>query len=885
MQEPRTRLIVKNVPKHVDEKRLRKHFAERGQVSDARIVRTKEGKSRQFAFVGFTTEADAEDALQYYNQTFLDTSRIQVERAQPKGTTGIARPWSKHSEGSSRAKKLADAKARKESREKEKKQKFEGDGGSAGKKEKAAGAGSARGKVEKEEFIAALKKRSEARFWDNDDALLANSPGAAAYTPEYDEDGDNSHDGSSSQDHRSSQEVGSGSDRDEEIVQEITGSSRSSKDTRAAGAVSDMDWLRSKVDKGGGGVGGGGGGGGGGKSKTVEDSGSDSEHEEDEDDSGDSSDASEGGSAEGGKRARGSASGPEAGGNAKQVGQDAADGSDAEGDGDDDGEESGLSVGRLFVRNLPYTCTEDDLRELFGYFGTLSEVHLPVDDVKRGKGFAFVQFVIPEDAGKALEQLDRHAFHGRLLHIIPARRQPGSSGAEMAGKAGAAAAGKSYKEQKEMERRARAGDSVGWNASFVRSDTVVDALADRLGVGKSDILDREQGDMAVRLALGETHLVKENKDYFEKEGVDISVLESAKATGGGKGVEERSSTVILVKNLPYSTEAVELAKRFGAFGDVGRVLLPPSKAVALVEFLAASDARKAFKRLAYTRFHHVPLYLEWAPVKAFRETFEPSSKPASLPASEKAATGEEAKVDEDEVAAGRASSEPLTVYVKNLSFSTNEPGLRSCFEKAGLNVRSVSIPRKKGPGASEAKLSMGFGFVECADKSLVEKALKALQGTVLDGHALELKRSTKRLTPTVKESSSTSSHGDDVKKSKLIIRNIPFQATAQELRELFSSFGQLKRVRLPKKFDGGHRGFAFVDFLTPQEAVSAKKSLESTHLYGRHLVSQWAEDGEDMDAMRAKAARDVRGPADSGRVKRQKTGDGSGGDDFADMDV
>lgn len=74
--------------------------------------------------------------------------------------------------------------------------------------------------------------------------------------------------------------------------------------------------------------------------------------------------------------------------------------------------------------------------------------------------------------------------------------------------------------------------------------------------------------MAVRLALGETHLVKENKEYFEKEGVDISVLESAKAKGGGKGAEERSSTVILVKNLPYSTEAVELAKRFGAFGDV-----------------------------------------------------------------------------------------------------------------------------------------------------------------------------------------------------------------------------------------------------------------------------------------------------------------------------
>lgn len=77
-----------------------------------------------------------------------------------------------------------------------------------------------------------------------------------------------------------------------------------------------------------------------------------------------------------------------------------------------------------------------------------------------------------------------------------------------------------------------------------------------------------QGDMAVRLALGETLLVKENKEYFEKEGVDLSVLESAKGKGSGRGAEERSSTIILVKNLPYSAEAADIAKRFGAFGDV-----------------------------------------------------------------------------------------------------------------------------------------------------------------------------------------------------------------------------------------------------------------------------------------------------------------------------
>lgn len=71
-----------------------------------------------------------------------------------------------------------------------------------------------------------------------------------------------------------------------------------------------------------------------------------------------------------------------------------------------------------------------------------------------------------------------------------------------------------------------------------------------------------------------------------------------------------------------------------------------------------------------------------------------------------------------------------------------------------------------------------------------------------------------------------------------------------------------------------------------QEAIGAKKSLESTHFYGRHLVVEWAEDAEDLDTLRAKAARDVRGPADGGRAnKRQKAaGTSAGGDDFADMD-
>lgn len=66
-------------------------------------------------------------------------------------------------------------------------------------------------------------------------------------------------------------------------------------------------------------------------------------------------------------------------------------------------------------------------------------------------------------------------------------------------------------------------------------------------------------------------------------------------------VKERSKTVILVKNLPFSTCETELRDTFSKYGDLGRVVLPPAGITALVEFLEASEARKAFTTLAYTK--------------------------------------------------------------------------------------------------------------------------------------------------------------------------------------------------------------------------------------------------------------------------------------------
>jgi multiple RNA-binding domain-containing protein 1 len=124
-------------------------------------------------------------------------------------------------------------------------------------------------------------------------------------------------------------------------------------------------------------------------------------------------------------------------------------------------------------------------------------------------------------------------------------------------------------------------------------------------------------------------------------------------------------------------------------------------------------------------------------------------------------------------------------------------------------------------------LSMGYGFVKFKKAAHANEALKTMQDFSLEGHNLELKFSNKT-NAFVGKSSAGSARGSNPslkqkelreKSSKILVRNIPFEAKAKEIQDLFHVFGELKYVRLPKKIDGSHRGFGFVDFVTKTDAT------------------------------------------------------------------
>jgi len=77
---------------------------------------------------------------------------------------------------------------------------------------------------------------------------------------------------------------------------------------------------------------------------------------------------------------------------------------------------------KLYVGNLSYDSTEEDLRTLFAQAGTVTSVDLIKDrDTGRSKGFAFVQMSNQSEAEQAIKMFNGYDLEGRQLKVNPAR--------------------------------------------------------------------------------------------------------------------------------------------------------------------------------------------------------------------------------------------------------------------------------------------------------------------------------------------------------------------------------------------------------------------------------------------------------------------------------
>ncbi|EIN05691.1 RNA-binding domain-containing protein [Punctularia strigosozonata HHB-11173 SS5] len=748
-----SRLIVKNIPSYVTPDRLREYFQQKGApsgtITDAKVAQKSDGTSRRFGFIGFKTDAEAAAARDWFDRTFLDSSRIAVQIVQGAKDAPAPRPSKRPRLGPSPAERDT-PQASSSTHVKEKEQAMK----TKNKKDQQL-----------EEFMETMKPRKKGRTWANEEPSPSAQPDALRHPDKKSRSTSKNPEGASPD--RNVDPTGA-DDGDQENV-----------------GMSDMDWLKKHM------------------SKRVEEVEAEKAFEQsDEEDSMDTQDRN--------KEADQAPLEPE-----------------------DPTRRTILETSRLFLRNLAFTCTEADLEEHFRRFGAISQVHIPLDHAtKQSKGLAYIKFAKAQDAVDAYDALDKTSFQGRLLHILPAvERKPPPEVQDADGKK------KTVKQEKAAQRKAMAGKGFNWSMLYMNSDAVVSSIADRMNVSKADILNPESDNAAVKMALAETHVISETKAYLESQGVDLASFAQP----------ARSDTIILVKNIPYGTSADDIRALFEPHGDLTRVLVPPAGTMAVVEFAQPDETRKAFKAVAYRRMGNSIIYLERGPEGMF------TGKVPSEEEANGALAKEPVRIEEpEEDAAGEELSlaAGTTLFVKNLAFSTTSERLTQLLRHLP-SFAFARVQTKPDPKNPNGRLSMGYGFVGFKDKESAKKGMKSLQGTVVDGHALSVKWAGRG------QDEKEGKEGEGKAKArttKMIVKNVPFEATKKDIRELFGAHGQLKSVRLPKKFDHRSRGFAFLDFVSRHEAENAYEALKHTHLLGRHLVLEWAsEEDVDVEALRKKA--------------------------------
>ena len=704
-----TRIIVKNLPKKITEEEIKKHFSQKGIVTDVKIMHKEDGRSRNFCFVGYKTEQSAKEAIKYFNQTYLKTMKISVEKAKLQGDPSLK---NKGKKGKNKNVKNNEENNDEEIETKESKIKKILD---LSKKTKNA-----------DKFDEALKNQ---KINENEN-----------------------------------EEMKENDNGNENIENMNSNDNENNKDKKVEDKTNDL------INK------------------------------------------------------------------------------------------KNLDPKRLYLRNIPFEITEDDIRSKFEKYGTINEIHIPINyKTNQSFGYAYISYETVESSIMAINKMDGEYFMGRRLHISIAEEKYNKPESELKIKYNQKDKS-SYKKEKTNKLKSNYNDETNWNYLFLNQNAVIDAVAKRLKIKKEDLLSQNNTDIAVQISAMETTIINETKEWLKQQGINLDIL---------KGKRQdciRSKTIILVKNISNKTKKENLQNLLERYGNLVRFLLSPSNTLAICEYVNKKHAENCIKHLSYYELDGEPLYLEFAPEGLVSDSKENNKnnkieeKPKDIINIDE--SEEENKEENKEEGIDLLEGQGKILFVKNLDFSTNEKQLKKFFEKKDYIVKKVEIAKHLKDGKN---VSSGFGFVELKDEKMVLKAMKNLQGALLGGHSLKLsiskssknenkdllKNKRKRET----ELNDYEYEDENISNNKLLIKNIAFEASKEELRKLFKEYGQVKNLRLPTKIDGSHRGFAFIEFMSHEEAQKVFKELQNTHFYKRKLIIEWAKQDNTIEEIREKTSK------------------------------
>uniref|UniRef100_A0A4W4F8Z2 RNA-binding protein 28 n=1 Tax=Electrophorus electricus TaxID=8005 RepID=A0A4W4F8Z2_ELEEL len=179
----------------------------------------------------------------------------------------------------------------------------------------------------------------------------------------------------------------------------------------------------------------------------------------------------------------------------------------------------------------------------------------------------------------------------------------------------------------------------------------------------------------------------------------------------------------------------------------------------------------------------------------------------------------------------------LTLFVRNLPSSASSDHLEEIFSEVGP-VKHCFVVRNKG-----SEKCRGIGYVTYSMAEDAQRALTEIND--YDGKKISVVQAKKKLDKGKKNKeikSHEKSKGTRKKKLKarLIIRNLSFKCSEDDLKKTFSKFGTVLDVKIPLKPDGKKRGFAFIQFKNMLEAGKALAETNLKEIKDRKVAVDWA---------------------------------------------
>lgn len=178
------------------------------------------------------------------------------------------------------------------------------------------------------------------------------------------------------------------------------------------------------------------------------------------------------------------------------------------------------------------------------------------------------------------------------------------------------------------------------------------------------------------------------------------------------------------------------------------------------------------------------------------------------------------------------------LYVGNLDYDANENDVNELFSNYG-EVLSAIVVRNKDDGTSK-----GFAFVEMETIDEAQKAADGLDAVMFMGRAITVNEAREKAAakaPAKRVFESSYKPGT----KKLYVGNLPFSVTEDDIKDLFSSAGEVKNVKIIVDQDTKRsKGFCFIEMSDERGAKKAVETLNDIDVGGRTINVNSARENE-----------------------------------------